>query len=190
MRFPNTRTAIITGIGMIYFWATPVSAICLAQDMDGTWFDPLGAIKKLEIDFTCPDTQHNVPGQPPPEPPPAAYITAWGPCESVPGACSWGRVPVTYDFISIEDGVQTTRLDAVYDDEVDKRTLVILRINPDKLLVFMSVEFPDNSESRNFSTIQYFTKDANCHYWRGSVICRDPRFQQLHIRELAEEAGP
>lgn len=167
--------------------APGAQAQCLAQDMEGTWHDPFGAIKKLHIGFTCCDTVSNVPGQPPPPPCPAAEITAWGPCPKLFGICSWGKTPATYDFVSYDGSPQTSRLDAVYADEGDTRRLVILKVSPEELLVFMSVEFPADSTEHQFSTLQTFRNDTSCRYWRGTVVCRDPQLRELHMRELAPE---
>ena len=167
--------------------APGAQAVCLAQDMEGTWYDPFGAINKLQIGFTCCDTATITPGQPPPPPCPVAEITAWGPCPKLSGICSWGKTPATYHFVSNDGSPQTTRLDAVYDDGEDTRRLVILQVSPEELLVFMSVEFPAGSAERQFSTLQTLRNDTSCRYWRGTVVCRDPRLRELHMRQLVPE---
>jgi hypothetical protein len=146
--------------------------------MEGTWYDPFGAIKRIRIEIPCCDNVNTAPGVPPPPCPPVE-TTVWGPCDGISGICSWGKTQPTYQFVSYNGSPQVSRLDAVYDDEGEKRSLVILRISPETLLVFMSVEFPTGGDERPFSTVQRFSKDENCRYWRGTVICRDPRLQNL-----------
>jgi hypothetical protein len=183
----KTLSSILLFVLLVLGLASPSHALCVSgskTDMEGTWYDAFGFVKKIEIEFSCGDALPF-----PPEPthsPPPAYVTVWGACAKISGICNWGTTRSTLRFTTDDNG--TTRVDAVYDDGEEKRTLVILKVNSEELLVFVGVEHPDyRRDGFGFSTLQSFTKDESCQYWRGTVFCRDPRLGEFLMRDLVPE---
>jgi hypothetical protein len=133
---------VLTCLAALTIWvlaASPASALCAAQDEDGSWVNAdanTNSITRIQVRFVCQDQILN--GQPYPPGPPW-YVHVFGKCH--PTDCDWGEVDA--------QRLSTGHIYGSYDQGFAKRYVYarMSQYRPGQLWVYIYTDFTDPNRS-------------------------------------------